>query len=74
MTGNENEHDETSRMTTAHSDWPVFSIRHTYNPQDIGTDVRFEANEVVMYDTTTDEDGRWISAKYGSYVEVSDVR
>lgn len=59
----------------AQMDWPVFSIRHTYCPKDISADVSFEPNELVMYDTTSEEiEGRWISASYGSYVPISDVR
>lgn len=54
--------------------WPVFSIRHTYCPEDVAPRVSFEPNELVMYDASSEIEGRWISASYGSYVPISDVR
>lgn len=74
MTGGEPVNDNTAESVGSQSDWPVFSIHHTYNPQDIAPETTFEANEVVMYDATSDDDERWISAKYGSYVEISEIR
>lgn len=58
----------------ANMDWPVFSIRHTYCPEDIAPSISFEPNELVMYDTSSETEGRWISASNGSHVPISDVR
>lgn len=66
--------EKVTHPSSIRSEWPTFSIRHTYNPDDIATDVSFEPNEVVFYDAKTRKDGRWMSAKYDSYVSVTDVR
>ena len=66
--------DRSGSSTGVQMDWPVFSIRHTYCPKDIAPDVEFEPNELVMYDTTSDDGERWISASYGSYTPITDVR
>lgn len=74
MNGEDVVSDTSESIDDDEMDWPVFSVRHTYCPKDIAPDVSFEPNELVMYDTTSDIDGRWISASYGSYVPISDVR
>lgn len=58
----------------ARSDWPIFSIRHSYNPDGIAPQKAFEPNEVVLYDATQFQEGRWLSAKFGSYVPITDTR
>lgn len=65
--------DEVSK-TAARSDWPMFAIRHAYNPKDVATDVTFEPNEIVFYDAQRFEEGRWMSAKYGSYTPITEIR
>lgn len=56
------------------SDWPTFGIRHSFNPEDVAENYTFEPNEVVLYDAKDYEDGRWISAKYGSYQPITQLR
>jgi len=74
MTGEDSVGDRPVPSDETNMDWPVFSIRHTYCPEDVAQSVSFEPNELVMYDASSDIGGRWISASYGSYTPISDVR
>lgn len=65
---------EETYPTTPNGEWPVFSIRHSYNPEGIAPGVSFEPNEVVLYDASHIKQGRWLSAKYGSYLPLTDIR
>ena len=64
---------EHAHPASALSDWPVFELQHTFNPDDIAPMRSFEPNEVVLYDAMDYQAGRWISAKYGSYIPITDI-
>lgn len=66
--------EEIAYESTARSEWPVFSMRYTFNPDDVAPEREFEPNEAVIYDATSEDDGRWMSAVYGSYVSITDIR
>jgi len=61
-------------QTVTRSEWPSFTLKYTFNPKDIAPDATFEPNEAVMYDESDRREGRWISAKYGSYISITEVR
>lgn len=63
-----------SGLTQANAEWPAFTLRYTYNPEDVGESATFEPNELVVYDPSAECSGSWISAAYGSYVPISDIR
>lgn len=56
------------------SDWPVFEVRHAFNPDGVAPGMTFDPTEVVLYAATDYEEGQWISAKYGSYSPITEIR
>ena len=63
-----------SETRSPESEWPMFALRHTYNPEDLAPGKSFEPNELVVYDAKDRQDDRWISAKHGSYMPVTEIR
>lgn len=56
-------------------DWPVFSLRYTFNPEPMAGREQFSPDELVIHDRTEDDPRtRWIAAERGSYVSIEDVR
>ena len=64
---------EQTQPSSPLSDWPVFEVRHSFNPNDIAPDVEFEPTEVVLFPATNNAEGQWISAKFGSYVPITEI-
>ena len=64
---------EQAHPGTGLSSWPVFEVRHAFNPEDVAPEMAFEPNEVVLYDARDYQDGKWISAKYGSYIPITEI-
>lgn len=65
---------ETASATEA-VDWPVFSLRYTFNPESMAGREEFLPDELVVRERNQDEPRtRWLAAKRGSYVSIEDVR
>lgn len=54
--------------------WPSFSLRYTFNPEDIDGP-EFRPDELVVFDASrTDGTDTWISAARDSYVAIEETR
>lgn len=54
--------------------WPSFSLRYTFNPEDIDGP-EFRPDDLVVFDATAGErSAAWISAARGSYVAIEETR
>lgn len=54
--------------------WPSFSLRYTFNPDDVDAPVEFAPDELVVFDPTRERSQAWVAAARGSYVAIEDVR
>lgn len=60
------------REATDH--WPNFSLRYTFNPDDIDGP-EFRPDDLVVFDPTqSDRTGAWIAAARDSYVAIEETR
>lgn len=55
------------------ANWPTFSLRYTFNPEELEVPVTFEPDELVVFDPTTDDEA-WLSADRGAYLDIQDAR
>lgn len=56
-------------------DWPVFSLRYTFNPEKMAGRQEFQPDELVIHERDQDDPRtRWMAAERGSYVSIEDVR
>lgn len=53
------------------ANWPKFTLRYTFNPEDLDAPVSFEPDELVVFDPAEGDDA-WISAARGSYEDIKD--
>jgi hypothetical protein len=54
--------------------WPSFSLRYTFNPEDIDGP-EFRPDDLVVFDARADKrSNAWIAAARGSYVAIEETR
>lgn len=56
------------------ANWPTFSLRYTFNPEELEVPVAFDPDELVVFDPSTGGDEAWLSADRGSYLDIQDAR
>lgn len=61
------------RSTT---EWPVFDLSYTFNPNECAHARSLDPDEVLLFDPNRTDtlETHWIAAKRGAYVSVEDVR
>lgn len=54
--------------------WPSFSLRYTFNPDDIDAP-EFRPDDLVVFDAgSPDSEEAWMAASRGSYVAIEETR
>lgn len=56
------------------ANWPTFTLRYTFNPEELAAPAEFDPDELVVTDPGSGDDGAWLSAGRGSYVDIKDAR
>lgn len=59
--------------TDTSASWPRFTLRYTFNPEELDAPVSFDPDELVAFDPSSGDDA-WISATRGSYIDIEDTR
>lgn len=61
---------------TTDSEWPMFRLRYTFNPQELEGRDCLSPDELVVFDPSCggDLEGEWVTAERGGYVAIEDAR
>lgn len=60
--------------TDTAANWPRFTLRYTFNPEELDAPVSFDPDELVVFDPSDGDDDAWVSATRGSYMDIKDAQ